>query len=189
MPFSGAALTRQKTRRYNDGLKTTGWVDLLGDREREALSSKPAVVGVAELSQSEKREHGFHARACPCITPGGIYMVLDRLRLLVPYERLALQGILVPPSIYAVFSRDFWTSLAGNSFCAPVLAAIYIALLLVHARRRCASAPPAPVDAAVADTAESLMCEALSCVDLASELCGDLLSEVSPDELWSDRAS
>ena len=188
-PFCGS-INRTVTTRYHDALTASPWMDLLKDRELENLSTKPAMTGVAELSQSEKRDGNFYDTGCPCVVPQGIYMHLERLRLLVPLERMALQGITVPPEVYEMFSSEFWNSLSGNSFCAPVLSAITSSLLLVHARKAAvatsaASASAGHTSSSCDDVGDVLMQEALAGLDEELVLCQDLLAELG-DELVGD---
>ena len=189
-PFC-SEITRVKTDRFHNALTSSEWIDLLTDRELENLSTKPAMHGIAELSQSEKREHGYNESGCPCIMPQGVYMHLEKLRLLHPLERMALQGITVPLDVYECFSSEFWNKLAGNSFCAGVMAVIMISLYIVLAKKHAAAAhvaPPnssddIPADGLDSSMMDSLMQDAMSSVDVGLEACSDLLAGLADSDL------
>ena len=144
-------------------------------------------TGAADLSQSEKRESETAPDTCPCITPGGVYMLLDRLRMLVAAERLALQGICVKPWLYEMFNRDFWNSLSGNGFCAPVLMVLINAFLMLAARRHAISVRQANANSAADQSSGcggidvsamvDLISEGVSGLDADLDLCNALLAD------------
>ena len=106
-------------------------------------------------------------------------MHLERLRLLVPLERCALQGIPVPPHILALFTRDFLNDMAGNSFCAPVINQMIIALLAVHAKKWCIAHPPVSAATMQPDMSfDSLMSEGLAGLDDTLMLCEEAISGI-----------
>ncbi len=185
LPFCGSG-SRVKTTRYSNPTTASAWLDLLQDREIQNLSSKPFTTGIAELSQTEKREVGNSLPdGCPCVIPNGIYMHLEKLRLLCPLERLCLQGIPCDLIILDQYEAGFWNEMSGNSFNAYMMSVIMSSLLLVFARKAAAASTTASTayDCITTDiTTDSLLLEGLGGIDLAVDVCNDLLSDVVLEE-------
>ncbi len=190
LPFCGSG-SRVKTNRYMSATTASQWLDVLTDRELQNLATKPSTIGVAELSQSEKRETTDNkvADTCPCIIPNGVFFHLGKLRLLCPLERLSLQGIPVDEHVFDQYDADFWNELSGNSFNAYVMSAIMSSFLLIHARKAASDASSSSGGSGVAASSsgeadvvyDTLLCEGLDGIDPALALCDELLSDVHFD--------
>lgn len=90
------------------------WLSLLSSRESDLLklclsssSSQEPSGGVVDLSQSLGRS--YLRQCCPCVTPSGRFFSLDRHRLLLGVEKLALQGLVFYdcPELVSKYSDDF----------------------------------------------------------------------------------
>ena len=67
----------------------------------------------------DQTEAGISRRQAPCITPGGVYGVGHRCRLLRGTESMALQGFPLTDSRLSEYSSAFLQNLAGNAFNVP----------------------------------------------------------------------
>jgi len=120
------------------------WVEVLTDRERGVLElveteeSRSAEADneeeLWELSQTIKRGQVVSS-GVPCLKPGGKPWLKKRRRLLVPEERLAIQGIFASREIMDMFSSMLKNSLAGNAFSGPVFMVIFLALMSAIAEK------------------------------------------------------
>ena len=90
------------------------WLSLLSSREADLLRlcqlSSAFSGGIIDLSQSLGRSH--LRQCCPCVTPSGRLFSLDRHRLLLGVEKLALQGLVFYdcPDGVLMYSDDFLPS-------------------------------------------------------------------------------
>jgi len=113
------------------------WIETLSDRERGVLELVEAAAPpndaeendeeIWDLSQTVKRG-GVVASGLPCLKPTGKPWLKKRRRLLLPEERLAIQGIFAHEEIFSQFSSAFKSELAGNAFSGPVFLVIFLAL-------------------------------------------------------------
>ena len=158
------------------------WYDLLTARERECLRTKSA-IGIADLSQTEKRDGNQSDAGCPCVTPHGVYWHMSHERLLTPIERCALQGVCIPRRLLAMFDAAFYNDMAGNGYCCPVLMSLVIGLLHVYSERfqstTSATSSSDTVEPSNDSNIEldSMLCDGLSHIDEFMSECNDLLAE------------
>ncbi len=161
------------------------WFDLLSDREREVLMETGEHSGVKDLSQGEKRTGQITQAGTPCLTPQVVHYVLHLNRVMVPPEKMAVQGIFASMADMETFEETFLDDLMGNAFDAFAVAAVNLGKTVVQGRRlrrtQEAKQPRFSQAAEVGNSDEDLMAEGLSGVDLAMAQCDDFLSECTID--------
>ena len=84
-----------------------------------------------------------------------------------------------------ISEAGFWNEMSGNSFNAYIMSVIMSSLLLVFARKAAAASTTASTayDGITTDiTTDSLLLEGLGGIDLAVDVCNDLLSDVVLEE-------
>lgn len=85
------------------------WLRALTDREQEILRFTQARSGqdvlICDLSQSLERASSS-SKLSPCITPSAKLWHIGRSRLLMPEERLALQGLIFYQNDVAQFPEE-----------------------------------------------------------------------------------
>ncbi len=161
---------------------TNRWYDLLHERERKMARDKCAPNHVADLSQCDERDVVGDG-CCPCVTPGAIFFDYDLMRLYLPVERCALQGITFPRSLLSEFSHTFWNDLSGNAFCCPVFIAILNALFIVLGKEFTTRTIANPLARARAEDVEQLLSDGMSGHDLSMCDFSELLSGVDMSAL------
>ncbi len=115
----------------------------IGQREWEVLiyfschRRQPGNLKWLDVSQRLLRTpHPEHSCVVPCVTPNALFVIPDRMRVALGYEKLLAQGIRygrARDQIIRSQSNGTLSSLGGNAFAIPVCAGMMFALHGVRA--------------------------------------------------------
>ena len=149
--FAASGKTHPVVDKLEDACAIHPGLRQLGDREWEVLvyfdchRRNPGVVRWLDVSQRLQRTPDLKngCLALPCVTPNAIFVIPDRMRVALGYEKLLAQGIRYGPAgswrdlIVRATPDHTLSSLAGNAMAVPCLSASFFVLhgLLAAAKR------------------------------------------------------
>ncbi len=119
-------------------IKESAWFQVLTQREQNTLLTLAGCVraevrsgAVLDLSQEvDRKTMNTDARHTNCVTPDGQLWHLERSRLLLGVEKMALQAVLPPGPAVEGLPNKLACDLAGNAFNGQDLVKTFLALLV-----------------------------------------------------------